>query len=382
MKTGDAMKICLIGGIYGKGGLATPYVESTPETTLEAGLRAAGHEVATLSHYDDVSFRQFDVIHVHHLSYGAVRLASDPSGRPFVFTPHDARQMNGATQGRARRIAMRYVLSRADAIVSLSKAEADFQRSAYRVEGALLETIPNGVNSERFPLVRNNGAGNGRPWKLLFVGQLIALKGCDLLLEALGRISYPFELLLAHQTDTLQRDLEGLASRLGISERVRFLGKQDSRQLAALYQSCDLLVLPSATEALPSVVTEAMLSGLPFIATAVGGIPEQAAGFGHLLQTRTLEDLASAISYVLDHYQEFAKTSEAMSQHARSTFSIAAMVEKHINLYERIAARGSVRRRAGNLLDIVIRGAVRYRGQGSAAKARAALNLDAVTERS
>src|ERR1041385_7321002 len=97
-----AMRICLIGGIYLKGGRRSSYVQSTPETTLEDGLRRAGHEVTTLSHYDDVALEQFDVVHVHHLSYGAVRLASDPSGTPFVFTPHDASLMNGVAPGIAR----------------------------------------------------------------------------------------------------------------------------------------------------------------------------------------------------------------------------------------------------------------------------------------
>lgn len=358
------MKICLIGGIYGKGGVRTSYVKSTPETNLEAGLRLAGHEVTTLSHYDDVQFAAFDITHVHHLSYGATRLASDKSSCPFVFTAHDASQMNGVPMGVAQRLAMRYVLSRADGIVSLSMAEADFQQSHYPTKGALLETIPNGIPDELFPLLPRTKPDQ-RPWKILFVGQLIALKGCDLLLRALARIRHPFELCLAYQTDLLQADLAELARSLGIAKNVKFLGKQDPAQLAALYQTSDLLILPSATEALPSVITEAMLSGLPFIATAVGGVREQAAGFGYLLQSRTTDSLALAINTVLDRYPEFAKTADAMSAHARSTFSMEAMVKKHLHLYERIAARGPARRSGKTLLDTTIRLAVRRQGQGS-----------------
>src|SRR5258708_6501231 len=85
----DSMKICVIGGIYAKGGAPSDYLKITPETTLAAGCRAAGHEVTTLSHYDETDFQRFDVVHVHHLSYGALRLATDPSPTPFPFTPHD-----------------------------------------------------------------------------------------------------------------------------------------------------------------------------------------------------------------------------------------------------------------------------------------------------
>ena len=100
-------------------------------------------------------------------------------------------------------------------------------------------------------------------------------------------------------------------------------------------------------------------------ATAVGGVREQAAGFGYLLQSRTTDSLALAINTVLDRYPEFAKTADAMSAHARSTFSIEAMVKKHLHLYERIAARGPARRSGSTLLDTTIRLAVRRQGQRS-----------------
>jgi glycosyltransferase involved in cell wall biosynthesis len=358
-----AMRICIIGGIYGKGGRRTSYIKATPETNLEAGLSAAGHEVTTLSHYDDVSFDEFDVVHVHHLGYGAARLACDPSGRPFVFTPHDASFMNGVHPGMLRHSAMRYVMSRADGIVSLSAMEAEFQRNNYPTAGAKIHVIPNGIVADTFrPVPRNP---KGRLWKLLFVGQLIRLKGCDLLLKAVARLPHRVQLSLAYQSDALKLDLELLARKLGIGDRVKFLGRLDPAELALLYQSSDLLVLPSATEALPSVITEAMLSGLPFVASAVGGIPEQAAGFGRLLETRTPEALAEAIADVLDHYSVHSKRSEEMSAHARSVYSIDAMVNKHIKLYQALVEHGTVRRNAGKVLDSFVRAAVRYRGQGN-----------------
>src|SRR5438874_1449955 len=126
------MKIGLIGGIYGQG----DYLRSTPETTLEHGLREAGHQVTTMSHYDAADFAKLDIVHVHHLSYGAVRLASSSSPTPYVFTAHDASQMNGARVSLSRRQAMQYVFASADGVVSLSQREADFQRKTYSIRGA------------------------------------------------------------------------------------------------------------------------------------------------------------------------------------------------------------------------------------------------------
>lgn len=379
------MNIALIGGIYGKGGARSSYMKSTPETTLEDGFRAAGHQVTTLSHYDDVDFSAFDVAHVHHLSYGAMRLAADRSSCPFVYTNHDASQMNGFPLALPQRLSLRYVLSRADGIVSLSEAEAAFQRAHFPTAGAELVSIANGINDSLFTYTeRQPVPGSHQPWKILFVGQLIPLKGCDLLIRALAQISHPFELSLAYQNNALQTELEHTAAQLGIANQVKFIGKKDPQELATLYRHQHLLVLPSATEALPSVLTEAMLSGLPFVASRVGGIPEQTGGFGLLLAQRDAAHIAKAIRQILDNYPEFIAQSVAMSAHARRMFSIHSMVSRHLELYQALIERKYVRRAARTPLDALLRQAVRYRGQRSpltSASLTQEQNNSALTER-
>ena len=353
------MKICLIGGIYKKGGARKEYIEISPETVLEDGLRSAGHEVTALSHYDESSFASFDVVHVHHLSWGATRLASDRSRVPFVFTAHDATRMCGYRQPPARRAAMRYVFSRADAAVALSSLEAAFQRSAYRLDGAVHATIPNGIDAGLYSFKRENSAGHDRPWQLLFVGQLTPQKRVDLILKALPLLPSNVELNLVYQSVALENELKTLARDLQVSHRVHFLGKRGPAQLAALYHTSDLLVLPSAWEALPSVISEAMLCGLPFVATAVGGTPEQANGFGLLLEKCGAPELASAIQHVLRDYDSFARAGEAMSIQARKRFGIANMIERHLELYQRVAASTASPRR-NSARHAVLNALVRY----------------------
>jgi hypothetical protein len=79
-----------------------------------------------------------------------------------------------------------------------------------------------------------------------------------------------------------------------------------------------------------------MLCGLPFIASPVGGIPEQAAGFGHLLKEGSVEDVAASIGHVLNHYEQFQAASPAMSEYAMRTYSIESMVKRHLELFERL----------------------------------------------
>jgi glycosyltransferase involved in cell wall biosynthesis len=123
---------------------------------------------------------------------------------------------------------------------------------------------------------------------------------------------------------------------LGIADRVLFRGETGPRDLAALYQQSDVLVLPSSTEALPSVITEAMLCGLPFVASAVGGIPEQANGFGVVLEDRSAESIAAALTNLFDNYGHFQESGEAMSRYARQKYSISTMVNQHLELYAQL----------------------------------------------
>jgi glycosyltransferase involved in cell wall biosynthesis len=112
-----------------------------------------------------------------------------------------------------------------------------------------------------------------------------------------------------------------------------------------LYQRADAFVLPSAGEALPSVVTEAMLCGTPVIATDVGGVREQLHGYGLCVPPGRPDELAAAITCVLDHYEQFAAQSESASAYAKQQFAIETMVDRHLELYADLLEKKGPRRR-------------------------------------
>ena len=339
------MKIAIVGGIYGKDESFRRALRITPETSLEHGLRARGHDVVTFSHYAPIDARRFDVVHVHHLSYGATRMAVDNSDSAFVYTSHDGAAMTRSLSPLPKQIAAQFVTSRADAVVALSKSEGDFQQRNYQLAGALHTLIPNGIDSANYSYARSNAAGKGRPWQLLYVGQLTALKNVDVLLRALPRLKRPVELELVYHNSALEIPLRKLAVELGLNERVRFLGPMSSHELAAIYQQADVFVLPSGGEALPSVVTEAMLCGTPVVATDVGGVREQLGGYGLCASPGRADELAAAITDMLDHYEQFAARSEAARAYAREQFSIATMVDRHLELYANLVDQRGPRRR-------------------------------------
>ena len=98
---------------------------------------------------------------------------------------------------------------------------------------------------------------------------------------------------------TREAGLRSMASALGVAGRVRFLGEQPD--ITGTLDASDLFVLPSQFEGMPLAVMEAMARGLPVIATAVSGIPEELGDAGRLLSDpvadpeATVRELAGAL---------------------------------------------------------------------------------------
>ena len=166
------MRIGLIGGIFGKPKDYQHVVGTTPETALAAGLRERGHDVAVRGHVGPFDFNDLDVLHVHHLAYGAVVAACSRAEVPLVFTSHSLRQRTWS-----RRFAMRYVMSRVDASGALSATEAAWQRRTYPHASFRQHVIPNGIDEAVFAYSPPVERQRGEPWRLLYVGQLSRFKG-------------------------------------------------------------------------------------------------------------------------------------------------------------------------------------------------------------
>lgn len=348
------MHILLVGGIYGKSAVYRDAIGPTPETVLEAGLRRRGHEITLRGHHGPFDVARADVVHVHHLSYGA--LAAADGARPYVFTAHRFGAMT-----KPRRAALRFAVARADASVVLSEPERRWQL-AQAPGGTPRPVIPNGVDPRVFayrpppPL--------GRTLQLLYVGQLIPLKGLDHLMHALAVVAREgaVRLRLVYQVDDEERRLRALAADLGLE--VEFLGPRRSEQLADLYAESHALVLPSIAEALPSVVTEAIFVGRPVVASDVGAIADQVGDFGRVVHARSVPALAEGLRELRAGYDGFAARSSRASAAAVARYSVDAMVDAHERLYRSLLERWSGPRRTPDRIaaGMLARAAARARG--------------------
>lgn len=138
--------------------------------------------------------------------------------------------------------------------------------------------------------------------EVLFVGRLVPVKGVHALLRAVAEIPGAWHLTVAGDGAELSR-ARRLAARLGIGDRVSFLGWVTGERLARAYQHASLVVVPSLwPEPFGIVGLEAMSHGRPVVAFAVGGIPEwlEDGITGLLVPPLDVEALAAKIAWLLD----------------------------------------------------------------------------------
>ncbi len=193
-------------------------------------------------------------------------------GLPYALTARGS-DLNVVAQDRA--VASRIAEAAAGAAFCAAVSEPLCARFA-EVAGLPRERVRllrNGVDLDRFHPGDQAAAraALGLPaagrW-LLGVGRLVPGKGFGLAAECLAGLPADVGLLLVG--DGPER---GAIQRLG-GERVRCLGALPPDQVALCYRAADLLVLPSEREGWPNVVTEALASGLPVVASRVGGVPQ------------------------------------------------------------------------------------------------------------
>ncbi len=153
----------------------------------------------------------------------------------------------------------------------------------------------------------HNGAGSngsGHAPTVLYIGRLVPEKGQAVLLEAVAELAargIEFELALAGE-GSLRPELERIAARLGIAERVAFLGAVGQGELRDLYERAAVFCLPSFAEGVPVVLMEAMAMGVPVVTTRIAGIPELVVD-GHsgvLVAPGRVDEVAGSLSHLLE----------------------------------------------------------------------------------
>ena len=127
------------------------------------------------------------------------------------------------------------------------------------------------------PLFFTNVWEPEQPALLLFVGSVCERKGVHFLIEALPEVLAhcgPVRLCVVGGADPDYLDrLRRRAEQLGLSSLVEFVGQKSAAEIAALHRRCRAYVLPTQNDNSPNTLAEAMVSGVPVVASRIGGIP-------------------------------------------------------------------------------------------------------------
>lgn len=219
----------------------------------------------------------FDIVHTHSTEAGiigraAAAIARTPSiihtvhGVPFAEDRNDLLERFVLTCERCAATVTDHIVTNANAIASdyLSRGIGDPTQYT---------TIYSGIDLDRFYDADPASDINDKKINLLMVSRLAEGKGFDVLLDALERISNDRVTLYIVGDGPLHGWLEQEIEQRKLSDTVSLLGYRSD--IPSVTAACDVFVLPSYREGTPRVITEAMASGLPVVATNIAGIPEQ-----------------------------------------------------------------------------------------------------------
>ena len=183
----------------------------------------------------------------------------------------------------------------------------------------------------------------GEAVRFAAVGRIVEKKGFQPLVEAFARArrEHPMHLTIVGE-GPLRPQVEELVERNGLHADVSILGRRPHAEVAALMSASDVFVLPSVTsaegdkEGTPTVLMEAMASGLPAISTRHAGIPEVVRDYetGLLVEERDVDGLARALVTAAGAADRWPEWAEAGRRHVEAEFNSIGQARRLEAIYD------------------------------------------------
>ena len=229
----------------------------------------------------------YDLIHSHYWLSGLVGERLKAAWRlPHVAMFHTLGEIKNRASLSEHETELRIrseqaVIRGADRVICATEQERDLIRKLYAADPAKVTVIPLGVDLDRFRPADKESARAALGLRderiILFVGRLEPLKGVDILINAAAMLESDVDCSVLivggdPSAPAQLRRLRDLARERGIEHRVAFAGAVDHEKLPLYYNAADVCVVPSHYESFGLVAIEAMASGVPVVASRVGGL--------------------------------------------------------------------------------------------------------------
>ena len=253
---------------------------------------------------------------------------------PFVITEHwTGFPMRRLTA--VQKIKARFSMNRAKIILPVSEGLRK-HIVQYGIKNKF-RVVPNTVNTSLFYPPIDDIKRNVKTKRILMVAFLSHRKGISYLLKSLHRIKevrQDFVLDIVGDGPNRQ-EYEKLTEKLELGEMVRFHGLKSKPEVADYMRQCDFFVLSSLWENLPCVLIEAMASGIPVIATDVGGVKEMInENVGLLIPPKNTKALEKAIEYMLNYYVNYSP--EFLIRYVQNRFGYEAVGRTFSEVYRMV----------------------------------------------
>ena len=234
---------------------------------------------------------QPSLVHGHSSNAGLIsRFAAFFCRVPVVFTAHGWGFKKGVPIPRRVIVYLSEAIAAfiTDRIICVSAADLILAQRCLPVPRGRLAHIPNGVADDHC-----RARPGTEPPTIVMVARFQEPKNQALLLRAFARVRQEAQLTFVGDGPNLN-EVRRLASTLGVSKRVAFLGNRTD--VAHILAGSQIFALASDHEGLPISILEAMRAGLPVVGSAVGGIPEQIDhGKTGFLVSSSISELSSAL---------------------------------------------------------------------------------------
>jgi len=276
------------------------------------------------------------VIHGHGAKGGAyARLGAAPKGTIRVYTPHGGSLHYRPTTplGVIYLGLERLLMPRGDLYLFESIYSRDIFHAKVAKPNGTVRVVHNGIAEADFNLIEPAADATD----ILFVGELRAIKGIDVLIDAVALLHQQGRRVSATIVGSgpAEGALRATVEVRGLTGDVRFLPAMPARRAFSLGR---MMVVPSRSESLPYVVLEAAGAGLPLIATQVGGIPEIfGADSGRLIPPENAPALAAAIATTLEDPEESRQFAQGLRQRVHAAFSAELMIEQVLAAYRQVS---------------------------------------------